>query len=62
MDSPKRTQQVNVRLAPEDMKLLRRAAERQWPGMPLSASTLLLTLAKRQAEMILKAKRPKEDG
>ena len=38
----------------EDRKL--KAAERLWPGMPITNSTLLLTLARLKAEEILKRK------
>lgn len=55
MQHSKRTAQVNVRLTPEDLELMRKAAEQNWPGLPLSNSTLLLTLATRQAEQILDA-------
>jgi uncharacterized protein (DUF1778 family) len=49
----KRTEQVNVRLSPADLQLLRQAAERQWPGLELTNSTLLLTLAKLKAAEIM---------
>lgn len=49
----KRSLQVNVRLSPENLKVMRQAAERIWPGVPLSNSTLLLTLAHHKATEIL---------
>jgi hypothetical protein len=52
----KRTLQINSRLSPEDLALLKKAAEKLWPGMPISNSTLLLTLARLKAEEILKKK------
>jgi hypothetical protein len=55
----KRTLQVNSRISPEDLGLLRQAAEKMWPGMPITNSTLLLTLAKLQAQEIL-AKSPRK--
>ena len=53
----KRSLQINVRLAPDDLKAMRQAAERIWPGMPLTNSTLLLTLAKQKADEILQKKK-----
>jgi uncharacterized protein (DUF1778 family) len=49
----KRSLQVNVRLSPDNLKVLRQAAEHIWPGLPLSNSTLLLTLAHHKALEIL---------
>jgi hypothetical protein len=37
--------------------MLRKAGEALWPGMPITNSTLLLTLAKMKAEEILKSPR-----
>jgi len=56
----KRPLQVNVRLSQADLDLLHRAAERRWPGVPLTKSTLLLTLAKLKAEEILVAGKPRK--
>jgi hypothetical protein len=53
MNGSKRSLQVNVRLSPEDLKVLRQAADHVWPGVPLSNSTLLLTLAHHKAKEIL---------
>jgi len=49
----KRTLQVNSRISPDDLALLRKAADRLWPGMPITNSTLLLTLARLKAQEIL---------
>ena len=57
MNAPKRSLQVNVRLSPDALDLMRRAAARSWPGVPLSNSTLLLTLAQQKAQEILQSKR-----
>ena len=52
----KRPLQINVHLSQADLELLQRAAHRQWPGVPLTKSTLLLTLARLKAEEILSSK------
>ncbi len=57
MNAPKRSLQVNVRLSPDALHLMRQAAEQCWPGVPLSNSTLLLTLAQHKAQEILERKR-----
>jgi uncharacterized protein (DUF1778 family) len=57
MDGLKRSLQVNVRLSPATLEMMRQAAEQSWPGVPLSNSTLLMTLAQRKAEEILDGKR-----
>jgi len=49
----KRSLQVNVRLSPENLKLMRQAAEHMWPGVPLSNSTLLLTLANQKVQEVM---------
>ncbi len=56
MNDHKRSLQVNVRLSPENLKIMRQAAEHLWPGVPLSNSTLLLTLAHHKAQEILDGK------
>jgi len=56
MNDSKRSLQVNVRLSPDNLKVLRQAAEQLWPGVPLSNSTLLLTLARHKALEILDGK------
>jgi hypothetical protein len=53
----KREKQVGVRVSERDLKLLRKAAQTQWPGIPVTNSTLLLTLAKLKATEILKARK-----
>lgn len=53
MKHAKRTLQVNVRLSQEALELMRQAAQQSWPDVPLSNSTLLLTLAQKQALEIL---------
>ncbi len=55
----KRNVQVAVRLADADLKLIRKAADTLWPGMPITNSTLLLTLARLKAEEVLHVRRPK---
>ena len=55
----KRPLQVNVRLSQADLDLLHRAAERLWPRMPITKSTLLLSLARLKAEEVL-ASKPKK--
>jgi len=58
VNGSKRSLQVNVRLSPDNLKLMRQAAEQMWPGIPLSNSTLLLTLAHHKAIEILDRKSP----
>lgn len=52
----KRSLQVNARMSPEDLALLRKAAEKLWPGMPITNSTLLVTLARLKAQDIIEGK------
>jgi uncharacterized protein (DUF1778 family) len=49
----KRTLQINVRMSNEDLALLQKAAAALWPGVELTTSTIVLSLAKRSAEQIL---------
>jgi uncharacterized protein (DUF1778 family) len=56
----KRTLQINVRMSSEDLALLQKAAAAQWPGIELTTSTAVLSLAKRAAEEILRGKPKKE--
>ena len=49
----KRSAQVNVRLSPTDMSLLRKAGKTLYPGLQVSNSTLVLTLARQRAQEIL---------
>ena len=53
----KREIQTNVRTTPEDMAMLEKAAKILWQGIPLTRSTLILSLAKRAAEEILSKKK-----
>jgi hypothetical protein len=52
----KRTLQINVRMSNEDLALLQKAAGAFWPGVELTTSTIVLSLAKKAAEEILRAK------
>jgi len=49
----KRSAQVNVRLSPADMNLLRKAGKTLYPGLQVSNSTLVLALARQRAQEIL---------
>jgi len=49
----KRSAQVNVRLSPADMNLLRKAGKKLYPGLQVSNSTLVLALARQRAQEIL---------
>jgi hypothetical protein len=42
----KRTIQVNVKMTPEDFKLLRRAAEKRWPDAVMTNSGIVLAFAR----------------
>ena len=59
-ESGKRTTQVNVKMSTEDFALLRKAAERLWPGAVISNSGILLGLAKMAAANVLNKKPPKK--
>lgn len=59
-DSGKRTTQVNVKMSTEDFALLRKAAEKLWPGAVISNSGILLGLAKIAAENVLSRKLPRK--
>lgn len=59
-DSGKRTTQINVKMSTEDFALLRRAAEKLWPGAIISNSGILLGLAKMGASDVLRRKNPKK--
>lgn len=52
----KRTLQINVRMASEDLALLQKGAAALWPGLDLTTSTIVLSLAKKAAEEALRAK------
>jgi hypothetical protein len=53
----KRVLQVGCRMSAEDLALLRKASEKLWPGMPITNSTLVLTLARMKAQEIVEQKR-----
>ena len=53
----KRTVSVTVKMKEEDWGLLAKAAEAIWPGAPVSRSSIMLGLAKREAENVLGLKR-----
>jgi hypothetical protein len=44
---------LSIKLRPADWELLQRAGQKLWPGAPVSRSSLVLALAKLQAEMVL---------
>ncbi|HLW99797.1 MAG TPA: hypothetical protein VKR82_14205 [Candidatus Acidoferrales bacterium] len=50
----KRTVQVNVKMSPEDFQLLKKAAEKRWPGAVVTNSGIVLGLAKIAARDVLK--------
>lgn len=52
-ESGKRTTQVNVKMSTADFALLRKAADRLWPGAVISNSGILLGLAKMAAAEVL---------
>ena len=52
-DSGKRTTQVNVKMSTEDFALLRRAADKLWPGAVITNSGIVLGLAKMAASNLL---------
>lgn len=58
--SPKRTVQVNVKMAPEDFALLKRAADLLWPDAVLTRSAVVLGLSKLGAKRVLKEKGRRE--
>jgi len=49
----KRTVQVNVKMSPQDFNLLKKAAERRWPGAVVTNSGIVLGLAKISAKEVL---------
>jgi hypothetical protein len=57
----KRDKQVGVKLNDHDLKRLRKAGAVLWPGITVSSSTLILTLARQRAEEVLRAKRTKNE-
>jgi uncharacterized protein (DUF1778 family) len=56
----KKTEKVNVRMTSEDLALLRKAAATLWPGVEITTSMIVLTLAKRAAEQILSPARERK--
>jgi hypothetical protein len=50
----KKNLQLGLRLSDGDLRLMRRAAETLWPGMPIANATLVLVLARQRAEEVLK--------
>jgi hypothetical protein len=46
----KRTVEVNVKMTHEDFNLLKRAAEKRWPGAVLANAGIVLGLAKIAAQ------------
>jgi len=55
----KRTLQINVRMSNEDLALLQKAAAVLWPGVELTTSTIVLSLAKKAALEILPTRKSK---
>lgn len=49
----KRTVTVSVTMSEENLKKLTAAAEKLWPGAPLSRSSMVLAMALRGAEAVL---------
>jgi len=49
----KRTLQVNVKMSPDDFQLLKKAADKKWPGAVVTNSGVLLGLARIAARQIL---------
>ena len=58
-ESGKRTTQVNVKMSTQDFALLRKAADKLWPGAVISNSGILLGLAKMAAANVLTTKTKK---
>ncbi len=54
--SAKRTVQINVKMAPEDFALLKKAADVLWPDAVLTRSGIVLGLSKLGAKRVLKEK------
>ena len=53
----KRDVQVGTRISAGDLKLLQKAAKILWPGLELTSSTLLVSLARLKAEEVLKGEK-----
>lgn len=56
----KRTLQINVRMSPEDLAEIKKAAATLWPGLEVTTSTAVLQFAKRAAREILHPAREKK--
>jgi hypothetical protein len=56
----KRSVQVNVKMSPEDFRLLQRAAAKKWPDAVVTNSGILLGLAKIAARGTLRLDRGAE--
>lgn len=52
----KRTTQVNVKMTEADLALLKRAADKMWPGAVLTNSGIVLGFAKLAAQQIVEGK------
>lgn len=52
----KRTIQVNVKMTEDDFALLRKAAEKRWPGAVMTNSGIVLALARIAAREVLRTK------
>ena len=55
----KRTSSVTVKMSETDYQMLKKASETVWPGAILTNSSIVLGLAKRAAEEILKTAKKK---
>lgn len=56
----KRTIQVNVKMTEEDVKMLRKAAEKRWPDAVITNSGIVLALARIAARETLGTKERKK--
>lgn len=54
---PKRTENVSLRVSPEDLELFKQAAQKLWPGATLTQTSIILDLARLHAEAVLKRRR-----
>ena len=52
--SSKRDVEVAVRMSQADYDLINKASEKKWAGAVMTMSSVVLSLAKLQAELILK--------
>ncbi len=52
----KRSENISVRISPEDVELLMKAAAKKWPDAILTKSTIVLSLARIAAKQILTQK------